>query len=348
MFDRSHRATFSGRRPIAGIVCRVASLSPLQEMPSGVDNMKRIERALEEAVTADDPFLTEIASHLLLAGGKRLRPAFALTSALVGEPDPVASDAYIQAAISVELVHLGSLYHDDVMDDAETRHAVESVNFRWGNLKAILAGDFLLAKASEIAAARGIEVAELLAATIGRLCEGQIRELQRIYDLGRTEEQYFEAIGGKTASLYATACRIGGLVGGRPRAEVDLLTDFGWAYGMAFQVVDDILDLTASNEQLGKPAGNDLVEGVYTLPVIRFLATQDAARLTELLGKKLSFKERDEAREILRGTPVVASSVETAVKYCDQAVSLVDQLPDTPAVRGMRLATQNLMTSLPD
>ncbi len=317
-------------------------------MSSGTEDMKRIDRALEEAVTADDPFLTEIASHLLMAGGKRLRPAFALTSALISERDPVSTDAYIQAAISVELVHLGSLYHDDVMDDAETRHSVESVNFRWGNLKAILAGDFLLAKASEIAAARGIEVAELLAATIGKLCEGQIRELQRIYDLGRTEEQYFEAIGGKTASLYATACRIGGLVGESQREEIDLLTDFGWAYGMAFQVVDDILDITASDEQLGKPAGNDMVEGVYTLPVIRFLATNDNGRLRELLGKKLSLNERDEARDILRGTPVMASAVETATKYCDEAVGLVNQLPDTPAARGMRLATQNLLTSLPD
>lgn len=325
----------------------MAALSPLQHLPSGSIDQQRIETALERAVQADDDFLTEIASHLLLAGGKRLRPAFTLASSLIGDSDPVASDDSVLVAITVELVHLGSLYHDDVMDDADKRHSVESVNFRWGNLKAILAGDFLLAKASEIAAAHGTEIAELLAATIGRLCEGQIRELQRIYDLSRTEEQYLLAIGGKTAALYASACRIGGLYAARPRSEIDLLTDFGFAYGMAFQVVDDILDISASEEQIGKPAGNDMVEGVYTLPVIRYLAGENDGRLANLLGKKLSLDERDEARDILRPHPVMDSAVETAMKYCDEAVTLLDQLPDGPATSGMRAATQNLLTSLP-
>ena len=149
---------------------------------------------------------------------------------------------------------------------------------------AILAGDFLLARASEIAASLGTEVAGLLAATIGRLCEGQVGELHTAYDVGRTEEAYLTAISGKTASLMAAACRIGGITAGVDRPTVDALTAFGDAFGMAFQIVDDILDVVATDEQLGKPAGHDLVEGVYTLPVIRALAGAPAARAPALLG----------------------------------------------------------------
>ena len=181
------------------------------------------------------------------------------------------SDDVVTGAVAVELVHLGSLYHDDVMDEATTRRNVDSVNAKWGNHRAILAGDFLLARASQLAASLGPEVAGLLAETIGKLCEGQIRELEDTYNVDRTVESYELSITGKTASLLATSCRVGGIVGGLPRAEIEALTEFGHSYGMAFQIVDDILDVIASDEQLGKPSGNDIVEGNYTLPVIRAL-----------------------------------------------------------------------------
>src|SRR5947209_10342412 len=158
------------------------------------------------------------------------------------------------------------------MDEARTRRDVESVNARWGNLVAILAGDFLLARASEIAASLGTEVAGLLATTIGRLCEGQVLELSQAFDVGRNEEAYLCSIAGKTAALMATSCRIGAITAGLPRPAVDALTGFGQRVGMVFQIVDDILDVVATEEELGKPAGNDLVEGVYTLPVILALA----------------------------------------------------------------------------
>src|SRR4051794_17508967 len=173
--------------------------------------------------------------------------------------EPAVSDEAVLGGVSVELVHLGSLYHDDVIDEATTRRTVESVNARWGNLTAILAGDFLLAKASEIAASLGSEVAALLAATIGRLCEGEVGELRSAYDVGRTESAYLQSIKGKTAALFSTACRIGGLVAELPREAVDALTAYGEGYGMAFQIVDDVLDVVASEEDLGKPAGHDLL-----------------------------------------------------------------------------------------
>src|SRR5207302_6545818 len=160
----------------------------------------RVETALRQAVRGDDPFLTEVASHLLSAGGKRLRPALALAASYRRGGAP-ASDEAVMGGVSVELVHLGSLYHDDVMDDAATRRGVESVNARWGNLVAIVAGDFLLARASEISARLGAEVAALMAATIGRLCEGQVLELKAAYDTTRAEDAYLASIAGKTAAL---------------------------------------------------------------------------------------------------------------------------------------------------
>ena len=162
----------------------------------------------------------------------------------------------VRGGVSCELVHLGSLYHDDVMDEADTRRGVETVNAKWGNLQAILAGDFLLARASEIAASLGTEVAGLLARTIGWLCEGQIEELRHTYDITRNEESYLASIHGKTASLYGTAARIGAIVAGHDRVVIDALTEYGNAYGIVFQIVDDILDITATNGELGKPAGS--------------------------------------------------------------------------------------------
>jgi len=326
----------------------VVSLTPLQHRVDPNADLGRVEAALREAATTDDDFLTEVASHLIPAGGKRLRPAFVIAAALsldpMGDKSESLTDEMVRGGVAVELVHLGSLYHDDVMDEAETRRGIEAVNHRWGNLTAILAGDFLLAKASELAASLGTEVAELLAATIGHLCEGQVRELQLIYDISRTEEQYLQAISGKTAELYATSCRIGGIVSGADRSVVDQLTEFGHAYGMAFQVVDDILDLVATDEELGKPSGNDLREGVYTLPVIRMIAAGDP--ITELLGQQLDEKTRDKARAAVIEGPEIVTSVVTAQGFVDDALAALDGLPATPGVRGMRDAATNLLSTL--
>jgi len=326
----------------------VVSLTPLQHRVDPNADLQSVEAALRAAATTEDDFLTEVASHLIPAGGKRLRPAFVIAAALCldpkGDESERLTDEMVRGGVAVELVHLGSLYHDDVMDEAETRRGIEAVNHRWGNLTAILAGDFLLAKASELAASLGTEVAELLAATIGHLCEGQVRELQLIYDINRNEEQYLQAISGKTAELYATSCRIGGIVGGADRAVVDQLTEFGHAYGMAFQIVDDILDLIATDEELGKPSGNDLKEGVYTLPVIRMIASGDP--IAELLGQQLDEEVRDQARAAVIEGPEIATSIATAQMYVDQALFALVALPDTPAVRGMRDAATNLLSAL--
>jgi geranylgeranyl pyrophosphate synthase len=306
---------------------------------------ERVERALRVAVAADDPFLTEVASHLIVAGGKRLRPALVLASATALNAE--VTDDVVQGAVSVELVHLGSLYHDDVMDEAESRRGVESVNRRWGNLVAILAGDFLLAKASEIAAALGPEVAALLARTIGQLCDGEVSQLHYAFDTERPEEAYFRAVRGKTASLFATSARVGGLVTGADPQVVEALTGYGEAFGVAFQIWDDVCDLTATDGQLGKPAGHDMVEGTYTLPVIRALALPGvAAELRALLGGPLDDVGRDKARDLIRSTEAVDSAIAEARIWADRAARALTPLGKSASVSALAEAGHRLIDSL--
>ena len=308
---------------------------------------ERVEQALLDAVRTPDAYLTEIASHLISAGGKRLRPVFTLVASQVGGEGPASDDA-VQGGIACELVHLGSLYHDDVMDEATTRRGVDTVNAKWGNLQAILAGDFLLARASEIAASLGTEVAGLLARTIGRLCEGQIEELRHTYNVGRPVDSYLASIDGKTASLYSTAARIGGLVAGHDRAVVEALTGFGTAYGMVFQIVDDVLDLTATDEELGKPAGHDVVEGVYTLPVLHTLASGGtaASELSAMLGRPLDLAERDKVLDIVRSNGGVPAAIARAKDFVTEAERACDALPGGSTVEAMREATAALLDSV--
>ena len=308
---------------------------------------ERIEVALRESVRTPDAYLTEIASHLIVAGGKRLRPVLAVAAAQVGSSTNVSDDV-VQGAIACELVHLGSLYHDDVMDESPTRRGVETVNAKWGNLQAIVAGDFLLARASEIAASLGNEVAGLLAHTIARLCEGQVEELRHTYDRGRTVPSYLVSIEGKTASLFATSARIGSLIAGHSRAVTDSITNVANAYGMVFQIVDDVLDIVATDEQLGKPAGHDLEEGVYTLPVLLTLAenTAESRELFDLLGSPLTASERVKALKIVRNGRGLAAAIESARNYAAIAEAECDRLPASEATEALRRAPRALLDAL--
>jgi heptaprenyl diphosphate synthase len=290
--------------------------------PLGTD-LERVEAALRESVRTADPFLSEVAAHLIGAGGKRIRPTLTLCAAYGSTSAAApAADGAVTGAVAVELVHLGSLYHDDVIDEAEVRRGVPSVNARWNNIVAILAGDFLLARASSLAASLGAEVAALLAETIGELCRGQVLELQHLFDVERTEEGYFSAIEGKTAALFATSCRVGGMVSGVPDATLDALTRFGRHLGMCFQVVDDVLDITATDEGLGKPAGKDMLEGVYTLPVIYTL--RESTALRELLGRPLDRDQLDEARAIANANGAVDLALAVARAHAVKAADALD------------------------
>lgn len=311
---------------------------------------QRVDDALRASVAAEDELMAQMGAHLITAGGKRARPLFSVASAAALAVDragveAAVTDDVVLGGVSVELVQVGSLCHDDVIDEAETRRGVESVNARWGNLKAILAGDFLLAKASEIAAGLGTEVAGLLAATIGRLCEGEVHELRHAYDVARTEGSYLQAIEGKTASLFATACRVGGIVGDLPRDRIDDLTAFGLRYGMAFQLVDDVLDVIATDEQLGKPAGHDIAEGIYNLPVIVAL-DEVGGDLRALLGGPISGADLDTARRLVRSSQGVDRTVDLAREHIEAAVHALAPLGDTPSAAALAGAAHHLLVDV--
>ena len=310
------------------------------------DERQRIEDELLAAVHTSDAHLTELASHLIVAGGKRLRPVLTMVAGAVGDPS-VPRDV-VRGGVSCELVHLGSLYHDDVMDESPTRRGVETVNARWGNLQAILAGDFLLARASEIAASLGTEVAGLLAQTIASLCEGQIEELRHTYDVHRPLDSYYSSIRGKTASLYGTSARVGGIVAGLDRSAIDALTEYGDAFGMVFQIVDDVLDITSTDDHIGKRAGHDMQVGVYTLPVILTIAAggDSAERLLELLGSPLDEAQRVEALDLVRHSGGLAAALDAGAQFVRTAERAVAQLPDCPARVALAAAPQALLATV--
>ena len=295
-------------------------MSVVEGLPWLAGDLARVETALRSSVQTADPFLTDVATHLIGAGGKRIRPALALCAGYAAGQEP-ASDDVVTGAVAVELVHLGSLYHDDVIDEASTRRGVESVNHRWSNIVAILAGDFLLARASSLAASLGVEVAGILASTIAELCQGQVLELQRLYDVNRDEDAYFGSIAGKTASLMATACRIGAIVGGLERPAVEALTAYGTHAGIIFQIVDDVLDLTATDEELGKPSGLDLAEGIYTLPVI--YALRSSPELRALLGRPLDPEGVSQGRALTCADEAVSYALAVADEHAAQAAQVL-------------------------
>jgi heptaprenyl diphosphate synthase len=302
------------------------NVAALLGLPDLDRHLELADEALRAAVIAEDAFLSEVGGHLVQAGGKRFRPALAIAAAAAAR-SPVTDDV-VMGGVAVELMHLGSLYHDDVMDDADTRRGVPSANAKWGNLVAILAGDFLLGKASEIATGLGNEIAAVLARTLVRMCEGQVTELQTAFSVQRTEASYLQSIGGKTAALMAGACRIGGLVADAPRDQIDALTSFGEAFGLAFQIYDDIADLVLTEERLGKPVGHDLVEGVYTLPVIHTLADPTVGpRLRELLGGPIDPTAHDEALELVRSNGGVEKAMTTGRSCAARSAAALACLP---------------------
>ena len=306
-------------------------LRELIDIPGLWQRVDRVEERLFEASTSDDPFLTRIAQHLLTAGGKRFRPVLAQLAAEFG---PSRDHRLIEAGAAVELIHIGSLYHDDVIDEAEVRRGTVSVNANWSNTEAILAGDFLIARASEVAAVSlGEEAVRLLARTYAELVEGQALELRLTGDLTHGPADHYRVIGGKTASLIRTSARLGALAADAPPGLVEALTAAAWELGMVFQLTDDALDLVATEEQLGKPAGSDIHQGVYTLPVLRALKGPSGGLISELLAGGVPF-ENEAVTEVIRLVKEgghVEKTLEECMERMRKASEAVAALPDIEA-----------------
>jgi heptaprenyl diphosphate synthase len=244
--------------------------------------------------------------------------------------EPAPEEAIIAAA-AIEALHLCTLYHDDVMDEATLRRGVPSANSRWGNTVAVIGGDILLARAFRLGASIGSAHVEQLAKALDELCTGQAGELSYLYDSGRDQAAYESAIGGKTASLMAASLRVGGLASALEPADLERLTNVGYELGIAFQLIDDLLDILGSASSTGKPAsGADIVEGVYTLPVILELPTN--ARLRDLLDSPPSAAEAEEARQLVMAGDGLATTAQRARDHVERALAILRQCDLHPAV----------------
>jgi heptaprenyl diphosphate synthase len=310
-------------------------------------DLTRLETLLAESVIFGDEYLDSVTTHLIYAGGKRLRPLLAIASATSGERPASQND--LLGGVALELMHLASLYHDDVMDEADIRRNVDSVNARYGNLIAIVAGDYLMARSATIAADLGADAAGLLARTLAWLTRGQVSEVRTAFSIERTETDYFEAIEGKTASLMASSCRMGALTARIQEKETAALTEFGRCFGMVYQLRDDILDVVATENQLGKPAGQDLAEGIYNLPTI--FALRDANlgdELRNLLGASLNDDDRERARKLVIATDGITQTIASAQRYLAQAHQALEGVPSEPLRRGFGSLIELLLEELPN
>jgi heptaprenyl diphosphate synthase len=293
-------------------------------------DLERTETLLLEAVVSEDDYLTKIAQHLLMAGGKRFRPLLALLAAAFG---PADDDRRLRAGVAVELIHVGSLYHDDVIDEADTRRGAPSVNANWSNTVAILAGDFLMARASEVAATHlSQESVRLLASTYAELVEGQTRELQLVDSLVHPVAAYEKVIEGKTASLIRTSARLGAMAADAEPVVVEALSTWAWELGMVFQIADDALDLVATGQTLGKPAGSDIREGTFTQAVLEAAQGPDGERIQALLDRPRPFPEENVAEviDLVRGGGYVDRALQAAMDRVEVARRTLDALPDLP------------------
>jgi heptaprenyl diphosphate synthase len=295
------------------------------------DGLARVELGLREAVASDDPFVADASRYLVEAGGKRFRPLLVLLAAEFGDASAVG---VVPAGVVVELTHLATLYHDDVMDEAQLRRGAQSANARWNNTIAILTGDFLFARSSKILADLGPEAVRIQALTFERLCTGQIRETVGPREGQDAVVHHLDVIADKTGSLIAASGWYGALMAGAPPEDVATLTEFGERIGVAFQLADDLVDITSESMQSGKTPGTDLREGIPTLTGLIALASDDPvhARLRELLGRPLTDDdEHAEALALLRAHPAIDEARTEARRWADLARECLQDLPPLPA-----------------
>ncbi|MEU8320777.1 polyprenyl synthetase family protein [Nonomuraea sp. NPDC048881] len=287
-----------------------------------------VEKLLRSSVESEDAFVTEASKHLIEAGGKRFRTLMVLLAAQFGDP---SAPGVVPGAVVIELTHLGSLYHDDVMDEAPVRRGSPSANARWDNTVAILTGDYLFAQASDLLADLGPELIRIQAQTFSRLVQGQIRETIGPRDGEDPVGHYLSVLADKTGSLIAASGRFGALLSGAPADVEERLSRACEAVGVAWQLGDDLLDVASSGAQSGKTPGTDLREGVHTLPVLYALTSGEQSRLTELLSGPVPEEHVEEALTLLRAHPAMERARAELTAWVDRARVDLSALPDIPA-----------------
>ncbi len=321
------------------------------------DRLAAVDQRIVDALGRDGAVLAPAAARVASTGGKRLRPMLTIVAAAV---DQVFDDRVISAAAAVELVQVGSLVHDDILDRALTRRGRPTINAVEGVNHAVLAGDYILARAAELAAGVSREAAALLADALGDLCEGQALEMRDAFDPDRSVDAHLTSIRGKTAALFACACRLGAHCGGVSARNATALGRFGEAFGMSFQVLDDMLDLIGDADRLGKPTGIDIESGVYTLPVLTALREPDGERLRGLLTGRLagskvgnaaapagSAEHRTDvaqAIDLVRASGSIAVALAAVDRYADDARRAVAHLNQTAIGEGLTAFPRTYVT----
>jgi heptaprenyl diphosphate synthase len=298
------------------------------------EDLAAVEVALRDTSFGGDEMFAEVSRHMMTAGGKRFRAMLVLLAARFGDS---RDKRVVPAAVAIELTHLATLFHDDVMDEAVIRRGHPSANSQFGNSIAILAGDHLFARASRILADLGPAAIRIQAETFGQLVDGQLLETVGVRPGEDPLDHYMQVINGKTGSLIATSGRFGAMFSGVPDEMTDLIADACLRIGIAWQLSDDVLDVASTSSQSGKEPGTDLRQGVRTLPVLYALrgdpATPQASRLRALLtAEDLTDPAlHAEALSLLRESPALEEARDTVRSWIDGATGLLAQLPDIPA-----------------
>jgi len=296
-------------------------------------DLQTIEKELEGSIRANDLLLQEACLHLLQAGGKRIRPVLVLLAAKFGEYN---IDVIKKAAAALELIHMASLVHDDVIDDAMLRRGAPTVQARWDNKIAMYTGDYILAQSLQlITELKNPLPHQLLSKTIVEVCLGEIEQIRDKYHFDQSVTTYFRRIKRKTALLIATSCQLGGVVAGVEEEIHKRLFRFGYYVGMSYQIMDDILDFTANEKVLGKPAGGDLKQGNITMPV--FFAMEDLELKKEIVNvhEGIEDKELKHIISLIKDSGAIEKSVEVSDRYLAKAFKELEGLPDIRAKKNL-------------
>ena len=289
-------------------------------------DLGRLEASIDELISTRVDYIKEIVSYIIGSGGKRVRPVLViLCSKLCG----YKGKKHIPYAAIIEFIHTATLLHDDVVDNAKTRRGLSTVNTVWGNEPSVLVGDFLYSRSFELMSRDGnTEILKTISQVTTALSEGEILEIVKTADIETTESDYYEIIGNKTAVLFGAACEIGAILGGCPDKRRKALKSFGYNLGIAFQLMDDVLDYTSYNDVLGKRVGTDLKEGKVTLPLIHALKTlknKDKAYLEKVISKeRITQRDFDRVRDIIDKNGSISYTMHATEEYLGKAKKYLD------------------------
>jgi octaprenyl-diphosphate synthase len=293
------------------------------------EDLEKLEASIERLLTTRIPFIQEVVHHLVKSGGKRIRPILVILSArLCG----CRNDEHLPYAAIVEFIHTATLLHDDVVDNAETRRGAATANIVWGNEPSVLVGDFLFTKSFDLMVSHhNEEILRVMSKATTDLAEGEVMELLKTSDARTTEEEYYEVIACKTATLLSAACEIGAILGGVTDEKRFALRDYGYHVGMAFQLTDDLLDYTSSDTTLGKDAGRDLKEGKVTLPLIHALSAasgEERQAIEAGLSKpRITRKDFRKVKGIIKKYGGLRYTARVSRDHIDAAKALLDVFP---------------------